>query len=326
MKRILVTGGAGYIGSHTAKCLAQAGYTPIVYDNLSNGHRWAVRFGPFVEGDLADRALLLDTLREHQIDAVMHFAAYAYVGESMRNPLKYFRNNTANTITLLDAMQEADVQHIVFSSTCATYGVPETVPIDERESQEPINPYGESKLFVERMLRWSGEAYGLRWAALRYFNAAGADPDGEIGEVRDPETHLIPLAVQAGLGQRPPLKVFGTDYPTPDGTAVRDYIHVMDLGAAHIRALEYLAEGGDSIALNLGTGDGYSVRQVLDAVGDALGHPVPADDAPRRAGDPPALIADAALAHKVLQWQPAYSSLDTIVSTAAAWHKQHGAG
>ncbi|MEM1094415.1 MAG: UDP-glucose 4-epimerase GalE [Bacteroidota bacterium] len=326
MKRILVTGGAGYIGSHTAKCLPQAGYTPIVYDNLSNGHRWAVRFGPFVEGDLADRDLLLDTLRAHEIDAVVHFAASAYVGESVRDPLKYFRNNTANTVTLLDAMREAEVQHIVFSSTCATYGVPETVPINEREAQEPINPYGESKLFVERVLRWAGEAHGLRWAALRYFNAAGADPDGEIGEVHDPETHLIPLAIQAGLGQRPPLKVFGTDYPTPDGTAVRDYIHVMDLGAAHIRALEYLAEGGDSVALNLGTGHGHSVRQVLDAVGDALGHPVPADDAPRRAGDPPALIADASLAHKVLQWQPKHSSLDTIVSTAVAWHKRQAAG
>jgi len=322
MKRILVTGGAGYIGSHTAKCLAQAGYAPIVYDNLSNGHRWAARFGPFVEGDLADRDLILETLRTHEIDAVVHFAASAYVGESVRNPLKYFRNNTANTITLLDAMREADVQRIVFSSTCATYGVPETIPISERESQEPINPYGESKLFVERILRWAGEAHGLRWAALRYFNAAGADPDGEIGEVHDPETHLIPLAIQAGLGQRPPLKVFGTDYPPPDGTAVRDYIHVMDLGAAHIRALEYLADGGDSIALNLGTGQGHSVRQVLDAVGDALGHPVPADDAPRRAGDPPALIADAALAHEVLHWQPEHSSLNAIVSTAVAWHKQ----
>ncbi|GAB5519498.1 MAG: UDP-glucose 4-epimerase GalE [Rhodothermales bacterium] len=322
MKRILVTGGAGYIGSHTAKCLVQAGYTPIVYDNLSNGHRWAVRFGPFVEGDLADRDLLIETMRTHEVDAVVHFAASAYVGESVRDPLKYFRNNTANTLTLLEAMREGNVKHIVFSSTCATYGIPETVPISEAEPQVPINPYGESKLFVERMLRWADEAYDLRWAALRYFNAAGADPEGEIGEVHTPETHLIPLAIQAGLGQRPPLKVFGTDYPTPDGTAVRDYIHVIDLGSAHIRALEYLADGGDSLALNLGTGHGHSVRQVLNAVGQALGHPVPADDAPRRAGDPPALIADPARAHAILGWQPQFSSLRTIVDTAVAWYKQ----
>jgi UDP-arabinose 4-epimerase len=322
-RRVLVTGGAGYIGSHTCKALAAAGHVPVTFDNLSTGHRDAVRWGPFVEGELADRALVERTLREQRIDAVIHFAASAYVGESMSDPAKYFRNNVVHTLALLEAMHAAGVRHIVFSSTCATYGVPRVVPIPEDHPQQPVNPYGESKLFVERALHWHGVAHGLHWLALRYFNAAGADPDGEIGEVHDPETHLIPLAIQAALGQRGPLQVMGTDYDTPDGTAVRDYIHVTDLADAHVRALAYLLGGGASGALNLGTGRGHSVREVIAAVAREAGRPVPAHDAPRRAGDPPALVAAPGRAAEVLGWHPEYSSLDTIVRTALRWHAAH---
>jgi UDP-glucose-4-epimerase GalE len=320
VESVLVTGGAGYIGSHTCKALAGAGFRPITLDNLVYGHRRAVKWGPFVEGDLADGALLESVMREHSVTAVVHFAAYAYVGESMQQPGKYFANNVANTLGLLDVMRAIGVRHIVFSSTCATYGIPEQTPIDEQHPQHPVNPYGESKLFVERALKWYGVAHGLKWSALRYFNAAGADAEGELGEDHTPETHLIPLIIQAALGLRPHVKVFGTDYPTQDGTAVRDYIHVTDLAEAHVRALEHLFNGGESLALNLGTGLGHSVREVISSVERASGKKVPTRDAPRRAGDPPELVANAAQAQRRLGWRPRHSSLENITTTAWSWH------
>jgi UDP-arabinose 4-epimerase len=317
---ILVTGGAGYIGSHTAKTLAAAGHRPIVIDNLSYGHEWAVKWGPLERGDLADASWVAGVFERHAIEAVIHFAASAYVGESMTDPRKYFRNNTVNTLNLLDVMVGHGVKRIVFSSTCATYGVPDRVPIDEGHRQAPVNPYGESKLFVERILHWYGQAYGLQSVALRYFNASGADPDGDIGEDHDPETHLIPLVIDAALGRRPPVGVFGTDYPTPDGTAIRDYIHVVDLAEAHLRALDHLVKGGESTAINLGTGQGHSVREVIDAVERIGGKPVPRVDSPRRAGDPPALVADATRARDVLGWSARYADLDVIIEHAWKWH------
>lgn len=323
MKNVLVTGGAGYIGSHTCKALAQAGYAPISVDNLSNGHRRAVKWGPFEHTDLADRYAIENIIREYEIAAVLHFAAYAYVGESIDDPKKYFRNNVANTLNLLEAMLAENVGTIVFSSTCATYGIPAAVPITEDCPQQPINPYGEAKLFVERMLRWFGEAYRLNWCSLRYFNAAGADPDLEIGEDHDPETHLIPLAIQAAHDPASPLKIFGTDYPTPDGTAIRDYIHVTDIADAHVCALEYLLADGESTALNLGTGSGHSVRQVVEAVGALNGDPISTLESPRRPGDPPKLIADPSKAVRLLGWKPRHSSLSEIVETAWRWH-EHG--
>jgi UDP-arabinose 4-epimerase len=321
---ILVTGGAGYIGSHACKVLARAGYRPVVFDNLSRGHREAVRWGPLVEGDLADRRHLCAALAEHRVAAVMHFAAYAYVGESVADPAMYYRNNLGGTLSLLDAMREAGVDEIVFSSTCATYGIPDGVPIRETTPQLPVNPYGETKLAIERVLHWYNQAYGLRFAALRYFNAAGADPEGEIGENHEPETHLIPRVLRAALGTGEPVEVYGTDYATPDGTAVRDYIHVADLADAHVRALGYLAASGESGALNLGTGQGCSVRQVIAAVERIAGRPVPFRETARRAGDPPELVADPALARTRLDWQPRHSDLDTIIGTALAWERRAG--
>jgi UDP-arabinose 4-epimerase len=317
---ILVTGGAGYIGSHACKALARAGYVPVVYDNLSRGHREAVRWGPLVEGDIGDRAQLRRAFAEYRVTAVMHFAAYAYVGESVADPALYYRNNLTGTLALLDAMREAEVREIVFSSTCATYGTPDTLPLRETAPQNPVNPYGETKLAMERALHWYGRAYGLRAVSLRYFNAAGADPDGELGEDHDPETHLVPLVLRAALGQGPAVEIFGTDYPTPDGTAIRDYIHVDDLAAAHLRALERLRAGGGSIALNLGTGLGHSVREVLAAAEAVSGRKVPAHAAPRRPGDPPALVADPSLAAEVLGWRANCSGIEEIVGSAFAWH------
>lgn len=319
-KTILVTGGAGYIGSHACKALARAGYEPVAYDNLSRGHRDAVRWGPFVEGDLADRDLLAATLRRCRIAAVMHFAAFAYVGESVERPELYFRNNVVNSLGLLEAMVEAGVKDIVFSSTCATYGVPESLPIRESTPQRPVNPYGETKLMVERALHWFGEAHGLRHAALRYFNAAGADPEGEIGEDHEPETHLLPLILYTALGRRPHIDIYGTDYPTPDGSAIRDYIHVQDLAEAHVLALAHLAKGGASLALNLGTGEGHSVRQAIAAAERVTGRKIACREAPRRAGDPPILVADATRARAELGWVPRHSDLDSILSSAWAWH------
>jgi UDP-glucose-4-epimerase GalE len=318
---VLVTGGAGYIGSHTCKALAQAGFTPITFDNLVCGHVDAVKWGPFVEGDLADGGLVESVIRAYGVSAVIHFAAYAYVGESVRLPGKYFQNNVSNTINLLEAMRSAHVPAIVFSSTCATYGVPGKLPIDEAHPQQPVNPYGESKLFVERALHWYGAAHDLRSVALRYFNAAGADPDGETGERHEPETHLVPLVIETALGARSHVEIYGTDYPTPDGTAIRDYVHVTDLADAHVRAVDHLLGGGASECLNLGTGRGHSVREVITATERVTGRSVASRAMPRRAGDPPELVADARRAGQVLGWRPRLSSLEDIVATACAWHR-----
>ena len=317
---ILLTGGAGYIGSHVAKTAAHSGHTVVAVDNLTCGHEWAVRWGPLERGDVTDHNWLCGVFSRHRIEAVMHFAANALVGESTREPRKYFWNNVVGSLVLLDAMRDAGVTTIVFSSTCATYGNPVRARIDETHPQVPVNPYGESKLFVERLLRWYGEAYGLRWMALRYFNAAGADPEAEIGEDHDPETHLIPLVIQTALGVKPFVEVYGTDYPTPDGTAIRDYIHVMDLAEAHLRGLSYLTDGGESAALNLGTGNGHSVREVIATVASISGRSVPVREAARRAGDPPVLVADASGASRLLGWQPMYPDLQTIVAHAWEWH------
>ncbi|MEW5849180.1 MAG: UDP-glucose 4-epimerase GalE [Myxococcota bacterium] len=319
-KNVLVTGGAGYIGSHACKALARAGHVPVTYDNLLHGHREAVRWGPFVHGDIADRSTLSRAFSSHEIGAVMHFAALAYVGESMRSPQMYFQNNVVGTLTLLETMRERGVHNIVFSSTCATYGEPEVVPITEEVLQRPVNPYGESKRTVERMLYWYDVAHDFRYAVLRYFNAAGADPDGEAGEHHDPETHLIPLALDVALGRRPHVDVLGTDYPTADGTAVRDYIHVQDLADAHVKALLLLENGASSMALNLGAGQGHSVRQVLSVVEKVTGRPVMQREAPRRPGDPAVLVADPERARKVLRWAPRLSGMETIIQTAWRWH------
>lgn len=319
-RNILVTGGAGYIGSHTCKALATAGYHPVVFDNLISGHRRAVKWGPLVKGDLNNKDLLVKVMRDYQIRAVIHFAAYAYVGESMRAPGKYFRNNVINSINLLDAMMAAGVESLVFSSSCATYGVPHQVPISETHPQHPINPYGESKLFVEKALHWYGKAHGLRFYALRYFNAAGADLNGETGEDHTPETHLIPLVIQAALGQRPDVQIFGTDYNTPDGSAVRDYVHVRDLAEAHRLAVERLLSGSESHLLNLGTGCGQSVKDIIKAVEQISGLPVNAVESPRRPGDPAMLIAAPGSAFEILGWKARCSDLETIVTSALNWH------
>jgi len=319
-KSVLVTGGAGYIGSHACKALARAGYRPVVFDNISRGHREAVRWGPLVDGDIADRSRLAAALDEHQISAVMHFAAYAYVRESVSDPAKYYRNNLGGTLSLLEAMREAAVDKLVFSSTCATYGTPDGIPIRETAPQLPVNPYGETKLAIERALHWYGRAYGLRSVSLRYFNAAGADPDGEIGELHAPETHLVPLVLQTALGERSHIEVYGTDYPTSDGTAIRDYIHVQDLAEGHLRALEYLLTGGETAAVNLGTGTGHSVREVVRVAEAISGRGISCRDAPRRAGDPPVLVADPSLAAELLGWRAVVSDLETIVRTALEWH------
>jgi UDP-arabinose 4-epimerase len=319
-RSILIVGGAGYIGSQTAKLVAAAGHRPVVFDNLVYGHRWAVKWGPLVEGDLADPVAIRRAIEEHAVKAVIHFAAYTYVGESMTDPGKYFRNNVAGTINLLDAMAAADVREVVFSSTAAIYGQPQQNLINEDHPQRPVNAYGETKLAVERMLDWYGRAHGIRHAALRYFNAAGADPDGELGEEHAPESHLIPLAIAAAQGRGGPLSIFGTDYPTPDGTAVRDYIHVADLAEAHILALAALDKGAPELRLNLGTGRGSSVREVIRAVERASGRAVPVREVGRRAGDPPVLVADARRAGELLGWRPRYAELDAIVAHAVRWH------
>jgi UDP-glucose-4-epimerase GalE len=318
---ILIVGGAGYIGSHTAKLVASSGKTPIVFDNLVYGHKWAVKWGPLVEGDLADAALVDRVIKEHHVTQVIHFAAYAFVGESVIHPRKYYRNNVANTLNLLDAMVDNGVRDIVFSSSCATYGEPVKVPMDEAHPQAPINPYGESKLMVERILRSYHTAYGMRYAALRYFNAAGADPDGELGEDHDPETHLIPLAIRAAIGTGGELSVFGTDYPTPDGTCIRDYIHVTDLAEAHLLALASLDRGNGELQCNLGTGQGHSVRQVISAVETVSGRKVKTREVGRRKGDPPALVADVRKAAAELDFKPRYPALETIVEHALRWYE-----
>lgn len=318
---VLVTGGAGYIGSVTCKALAEAGYLPITYDNLSRGHRQAVRWGPLEKKDLGDTNALYAVFRTYRPVAVLHFAAYAYVGESMRAPELYFQNNVVKTLNLLDCMRECGVKIIVFSSSCATYGLPIEIPIKETHPQDPINPYGESKRAIEGALRWYGVGHNLKWTALRYFNAAGADPEGEIGENHSPETHLIPLTIEAALGLRSHVAIYGTDYETPDGTAIRDYVHVTDLADAHVRALEYLLRGGASRPINLGTGNGYSVRQVVRAVERAAGITGISKNAERRPGDPAVLVADASESGRVLMWKPRYSDLEAIIGTALQWHR-----
>lgn len=317
--KVLVTGGAGYIGSHTCKALAQKGADPVTLDDLSAGAREAVRWGELIEGDFGSPVLLRDVFQRHKFDAVFHFAASASVGESVRDPRLFYRNNVANSLNLLDAMLDAGVKTIIFSSSAAIYGNPEKVPMPEDHPQQPINPYGETKLAIENALRWYGDSYRMRWVAFRYFNAAGADPEGEIGERHNPEEHLIPRIIQAVLGQIPEVQIYGTDYPTPDGTALRDYIHVSDLADAHVLGLEYLKKGGESAAFNLGTSTGHSVREVIQTVEKVSGRKVPFSEAPRRAGDPPALVADGSKAIRTLAWQPQLPGLEAIVQTAWEW-------
>jgi UDP-arabinose 4-epimerase len=319
---VLVTGGAGYIGSHTCKMLAKAGFQPIVLDDLRRGHRSAVQWGPLIEGDCGDPATLEQAFTTYPIKAVIHFAAYAYVGESLQIPDVYFRNNVVATMSLLDAMKVHGVTTIVFSSSCATYGVPIAVPIAEDHPQAPINPYGETKLIVERLLHWYGVSYGFSWSALRYFNAAGADLDGELGEVHEPEPHLLPRILGAASGHWPYFEIYGTDYETPDGTAIRDYVHVTDLAEAHVLATQYLLAGGASSAFNLGTGSGHSVREVIAAAEAVTGKEIPVVQRPRRSGDPPRLIADTTRSRDVLGWQPRYSDLPTILETAWQWQNR----
>jgi UDP-glucose-4-epimerase GalE len=319
--KILVTGGAGYIGSHTCKALAGAGYTPVVLDDLSAGHRWAVKWGPLVVADIAERARVAQTIKKYGVQAVIHFAAHAYVGESVQQPQKYFNNNLSKALALLDTVLELGITKVVFSSSCATYGIPQDLPITEDHPQQPINPYGESKLFIEKILHWYERAYGMRHMTLRYFNAAGADPDGELGEEHTPETHLLPLVIAAALGVKQAVEIFGTDYATADGTAVRDYVHVCDLATAHVKALDRLFAGGASASINLGTGRGHSIRDVISAI-EAVSHrAVPVVECRRRPGDPPALIADPQLGQSLLGWRPLKSDLHTIVRTAWEWHE-----
>jgi UDP-arabinose 4-epimerase len=319
---VLVIGGAGYIGSHAARTLRRRGHEVVIYDNLSTGHAFLASGFELVRGDIADATTLSAALR--RVDSVMHFAAHAYVGESVENPRKYFRNNVEGGLVLLNACVDCGVRRIIFSSTCAVYGVPTKVPIPEQTPRQPVNPYGVSKLFFEQALEAYDRAYSLRFASLRYFNAAGADESGDIGELHDPENHLIPSALLAATGARPELELYGSDYPTPDGTCVRDYIHVNDLADAHVSALEHLSGGGNSLALNLGTGQGYSVKEVLNKIEQVTGRRVPTRIAPRRPGDPPALVADPALAEQLLRWK-ATRSLDDIVTTAWRWMQRREA-
>ena len=322
MKKILVTGGAGYVGSHACKLLAQSGYEPITFDNLSTGHESSVKWGPLIKGDLQQSELLVKTIQQYEPIAVVHFAASSYVGESVGNPFKYYLNNVGGTVSLLNAMTVIGLKSIVFSSTCATYGTPDVKLISEVCPQLPINPYGQSKLMIEKILGDMANKNQINHISLRYFNAAGADKDGEIGERHDPETHLIPLAIRSALGGSI-LKIFGTDFNTPDGTAVRDYIHVEDLGRAHILALERLLGGGSSEYFNLGTGQGTSVRQIIEGL-DRLGIPVKAINAERREGDPAYLVADASKACQSLGWVPHYQSIDALLETALVWHQKNG--
>lgn len=320
MANILVTGGAGYVGSHVCKALARAGYTPIVYDNLVYGHLWAVRWGPLEQGDISDRKTLNDVINRHRPAAMFHFAAYAYVGESVKDPGKYYRNNVVGSLTLLEAARDHGIDNIIFSSTCATYGVPEILPIREDHLQCPINPYGASKLMIERILQDFDHAHRMRSISFRYFNAAGADPEGEIGEFHDPETHLIPLALDAAAGIRPAINIFGDDYDTPDGTCIRDYIHVSDLADAHILALKALENGAQSDAYNLGNNFGFSVREIIKVSEQVTGSLIPVQILPRRMGDPARLVGDASRAKSELGWQPKLENITKIIETAWLWH------
>ncbi|MDX3975771.1 UDP-glucose 4-epimerase GalE [Shinella sp.] len=316
-KTVLVVGGAGFIGSNTAKLLSAQNFEPVVYDNLSTGNRGSVRWGRLVKDDILDTRRLVSVIEECEPVAVIHFAASAYVGESMEDPAKYYRNNVTGTQSLLEACRLAGARNFIFSSSCATYGVPDRLPICEDENQRPINPYGRTKLIAEQMLADYATAYGLHYVALRYFNASGADIDGELGEAHDPETHLIPRAMMAAAGSLDFLEVYGDDYDTPDGTCLRDYIHVSDLARAHVLAVEHLIDGGDNLAINLGTGRGTSIREILETISRLTGRNVPVVMRARRAGDPPALYADPTLAAEKLGFKTVYSDLDTIIRTAA---------
>lgn len=321
---ILVTGGAGYIGSHVLKALLKEGHQVFSYDNLQKGHKKAVTGGKFIEGDLADAELLNQVMQENKIEGVIHLAADSLVGESMENPGKYYRNNFANGLNLLEAMVNNGVKNIVFSSTAAVYGEPDEIPIKEDNQTEPTNTYGESKLFFEKALKRYDDIHSLKYVSLRYFNAAGADPEGEIGEAHDPETHLIPIVMQTALGIRDKIYIFGDDYPTRDGSCIRDYIHVNDLAAAHVLAVEALADGKESSIYNLGNGEGYSVKEVIDTVKEVTGRDFEVEIAERRAGDPAVLIASSDKIQQELNWQPEYPELEKIISTAWQWHKSGG--
>ncbi len=324
-QQILVVGGAGYIGTHMVKDLLRAGYSVVVLDNLSKGHRELIPGGIFVEGDLGDRALLDRLFTEHKISAVMHFAAFSLVGESVQEPLAYYRNNVARTVELLDAMHRHDISRFIFSSTAAVYGEPVTTPINEEHPLQPTNPYGASKLTVERMLADCATAYGLRYIALRYFNAAGADAEGVLGERHEPESHLIPLVLQTATGERDAIHIYGEDYPTPDGTCLRDYVHVSDLTQAHLLALVSLLGNGENAIYNLGNSKGYSVREVIDIARRITGKPITTRSAARRPGDPAVLVADSGKIRKALGWQPRYEQLDTIIASAWDWHQREAA-
>lgn len=326
MKNILIVGGAGYIGAYMCKYLAKNGYHPIVLDNLVCGHRQAVKWGPFIAGQMADTKLLDQIFKEHPIAAVMHFAAFCYVGESVEYPGKYYQNNVAATITLLEEMLKKNIKNFIFSSSCAVYGEPVEIPITEQHPYNPINPYGRSKLMVEQILQDFRAAYGLEYAALRYFNAAGADPEGEIGEEHNPETHLIPLVLKTALGQRETINVFGDDYATKDGTCIRDYIHIDDLAQAHLLALDRLLNGLPGGRYNLGNGDGYSVKEVIEVARKITRKQIPAKIVQRRPGDPAVLIGSSEKAFKELGWKPQFADLDAIVETAWQWHKTHPNG
>lgn len=325
-KDILVVGGAGYIGSHMCKHLFKSGYQPIVLDNLVCGHRQAVKWGPFFEGSMGDSNLLRRIFSDHPIAAVMHFAAFCYVGESVTEPAKYYENNVANTISLLEVMLEKKVSNFIFSSSCATYGEPIEVPIREDHPLRPISPYGRTKLMVEQILEDFREAYGLASVSLRYFNAAGADPDAELGEDHDPETHLIPLVLQTALGQRPSIDIFGDDYPTKDGTCIRDYIHVEDLAQAHLIGLERLLNGEAGGQYNLGNGEGHSVREVIEMARRVSGRPIPARVGQRRRGDPAVLVSSSEKAIRQLGWRPRFPGLEAVIETAWNWHKANPEG
>ncbi|KRN76102.1 UDP-glucose 4-epimerase GalE [Weissella minor] len=323
----LVLGGAGYIGSHMVDRLLEAGRDVVVVDNLLTGHRASVPENvPFYEVDIRDKAALDEVFEKESIDQVVHFAASSIVPESMSDPLKYFDNNTGGMIALLEVMLKHNVKNIVFSSTAATYGIPEDALISETTPQKPINPYGESKLQMEHIMRWADEAYGLKWVALRYFNVAGAKEDGSIGEDHPTETHLVPIILQVALGERDKVMMFGDDYNTPDGFNVRDYVHVMDLADAHILALDYLAAGNDSNQFNLGSANGFSVKEMVEAARKATGEPIPAEVGPRRAGDPDSLVASSDKARDILDWTPKYDNVETIIKTAWTWHQQHPHG
>ncbi|AFY95611.1 UDP-glucose 4-epimerase GalE [Chamaesiphon minutus] len=324
-RTILVTGGAGYIGAHAVKALEERGFQVIILDNLVYGHREPIEAhlkAKLVVGDLSDRRLLDQIFTSTKIDAVMHFAAFAYVGESVTDPAKYYQNNVVGTLALLDAMRQHDVTNFVFSSTCATYGNPQQIPIDENHPQNPINPYGAGKLVIERVLKDYDPAYGLKSVIFRYFNAAGADPGGLFGEDHNPETHLIPLILQAAAGKRAAISVFGTDYDTPDGTCIRDYIHVTDLAQAHVLGLEYLLKHQDSQIFNLGNGNGFSVKEVIDTAKQVTGKEISIEECPRRSGDPAVLIGSSDRARQILGWNPQYADINTIVKHAWAWHQE----